>query len=58
MDAYTVHTINQALVLIALAIVTLVIIATPIYMVIADRRDNRRRTAENARRDRRADRQR
>jgi len=58
MDVYTVHTINQFLVLSALIVTALIVAATPIYMMIADRRDEKRRTAETARKDRRAARQR
>lgn len=55
MDAYTIHTINQHLVLAALLIMLLVIIGSVIYLAVSDYRDNRQRIADAIEREKRLD---
>lgn len=55
MDAYTVHTINQALVMIALTVMTATIAWAIVWPIIDDHRDNKQRIADAIEREKRLD---
>lgn len=53
MDAYTVHTINQHLVMIALIVMAATIVWSIVYPIVADRRANRQLIADAIEREKR-----
>lgn len=55
MDAYTVHAINQILVMVALIVMTATIVWAIVYPIVADRRNDRQIIADAIEREKRRD---